>query len=442
MLRPFLLWRSMPRHSVTVVALVGLLAAGGVAYVLNQRAAPAAGSVAAGAEPPKNAAGKTSADAKGPAKGPGGAAPVEVVELKPVRVLEAITAVGSLRSNESVVLRPEVSGRIATIGFRDGQAVRRGQLLVGLDAALNEAEVAQARAEFDLANSNLKRTEDLASKNFVSSSAQDQAASNVQVAEAKLKVAEARLAKMRIVAPFDGVVGIRNVSIGDYVKDGTDLINVEDIRTVKADFRLPERYLPQLKAGLPVELTADALPGSRYAGTVDAINPRVDASGRSLEVRARLDNTDGRLRPGMFARVRVLLGDRPNALMVPEESVVPLGEDFFVYTVADGKAKRVRVKLGVRRDAQVELLEGVSAGEQVITAGIRVQRDGQLVRVIGRAPEEGGAAAAGDGKAAPGSEGQGGGTPADGKGANAAQEGKAGAGTLEPKGGASAPSKG
>jgi membrane fusion protein, multidrug efflux system len=377
----------MPKHTVTVVALVGLLVAGGVAYFLNQRTPPGAAAASAGkADAMQDPAGKAAADARGPAKGPGGPAPVEVVELKPVRVQESITAVGSLRSNESVVLRPEVSGRIATIGFRDGQPVRRGQLLVGLDSTLNEAEVAQARAEFDLANSNLKRTEDLASKNFVSSSAQDQAASSLQVADARLKLAEARLAKMRILAPFDGVVGIRNVSVGEYVKDGAELINVEDIRTLKADFRLPERYFPQLKTGLPVELTADALPGSRYAGSVESINPRVEASGRSLEVRARLDNSDGRLRPGMFARVQVLLGDRPNALMVPEEAVVPLGDDFFVYTVADGKAKRVRVKLGVRRDAQVELLEGVRAGEQVITAGIRVQRDGQPVRVLGRVP--------------------------------------------------------
>jgi len=405
----------MAKHTVTVVALIGLLAAGGAAYYLNQRTAPAAADSAAGkSEAPKNAADKSSAGAKGPTKGPGGPAPVEVVELKPVRVLESITAVGSLRSNESVLLRPEVSGRIASIGFRDGQAVRRGQLLVGLDATLNEAEVAQARAEFDLANSNLKRTEDLASKSFISSSAQDQAASSVQVAEAKLKLAEARLAKMRIVAPFDGVVGIRNVSIGDYVKDGADLVNVEDIRTLKVDFRLPERYFTQLKAGLPVEVSADALPGTRYVGSVDAINPRVEASGRSLEIRAKLNNTDGQLRPGMFARVRVLLGDRPNALMVPEEAVVPLGDDFFVYTVADGKAKRVRVKLGVRREAQVELLEGVSAGEQVVTAGIRVQRDGQPVRVVGPA------------QAAPA-----GAAPAEGKGGTGQQETKGGA---SPKG--------
>lgn len=374
----------MRRNTVTVLALLGLLAAGSAAYFLNDSSL-LSGAVAGKADAAKQSAAKSPGEAKAPTKGPGAAVPVEVIELKPVRVQESITAVGSLRSNESVVLRPEVSGRIANIGFRDGQPVKRGQLLIGLDATLNEAEVAQARAEFDLANSNLKRTEDLASKNFVSSSAQDQAASSVQVAEAKLKLVEARLAKMRILAPFDGVAGIRTVSMGDYVKDGADLVNIEDIQTLKVDFRLPERYFTQLKAGLPVEVSADALPGTRYAGSIDAINPRVDTSGRSLEVRAKLGNTDGRLRPGMFARVRVLLGDRPNALMVPEEAVVPLGDDFFVYTVADGKARRVLVKLGVRRDAQVELLEGAAAGDKVITAGIRVQRDGQPVRVVGTA---------------------------------------------------------
>lgn len=374
----------MPKNRVTLVALGGLVAAVAAAYFLNRGSgavAPAAESKAA--EVKSAAAGKSPDKA---AKGPpgGGAAPVEVVVLQPTRISEELQAVGSLRSNESVMLRPEVSGRIATIGFRDGQPVKRGQLLVALDSSLNQAEVAQARAELDLAISNLKRTEDLARKNFVSSSAQEQAASNVEVLAARLKLAEARLAKMLIVAPFDGVVGIRSVSLGDYVREGTDLVNIEDIHVLKVDFRLPERHFAQLKVGQTVEVVADALPGARYAGAIEAINPRIDASGRSLEVRARLTNTDGRLRPGMFARVRVILGERANALLVPEEAIVPLGDDFFVYTVADGKANRVRVKLGVRRESQVELLEGVKAGDQVVTAGMRVQRDGQPVRVVNK----------------------------------------------------------
>ncbi|HXF46023.1 MAG TPA: efflux RND transporter periplasmic adaptor subunit [Burkholderiaceae bacterium] len=369
----------MKNRIVTLTALAGLLVASVAAYLLLGRgtsaetAAQKAVTVAP-AGPPKGGA-------AGPG-GPGGPAPVEVVELTPTTVKEDLQAVGALRSNESVMLRPETAGRIAAINFRDGQPVKKGQVLVALDATLNEAEVAQARAELELARNNLKRTEDLAAKNFVSGSAQDQAAANVEVLAARLKLAEARLAKMRVTAPFDGVVGIRNVSVGDYVKDGADLVNIEDIAQLKVDFRLPERYLPQLRVGQAVEVAADALPGSRYRGTIDAVNPRIDANGRSLEVRARLTNTDGRLRPGMFARVRVIVGERPAALLVPEEAIVPLGDDFFVYTVADGKAKRVRVKLGVRREAMVELLEGVKAGDLVVTAGMRVQRDGQPVRVV------------------------------------------------------------
>lgn len=366
----------MLKYRVTLVALGGLVAAGAAAYFLNRGSgvvAPAARTKAAEVKSADKAA-------TGPAGG--GAAPVEVVALQPTRVSEELQAVGSLRSNESVMLRPEVSGRIATIGFRDGQPVKRGQLLVALDSSLNQAEVAQARAELDLALSNLKRTEDLARRNFVSGSAQEQAASNVEVLAAKLKLAEARLAKTQIVAPFDGVVGIRSVSLGDYVREGTDLVNVEDIHVLKVDFRLPERHFTQLKVGQTVEVVADALPGARYAGAIEAINPRIDAGGRSLEVRARLANTDGRLRPGMFARVRVILAERADALLVPEEAIVPLGDDFFVYTVADGTARRVRVQLGVRRESQVELLGGVKAGDQVVTAGMRIQRDGQPVRVV------------------------------------------------------------
>jgi membrane fusion protein (multidrug efflux system) len=368
------------KHRVTIIA-IGVLAAVAVgAYFARDLLTPGPAAVA-------GVKGDAKSDAKGAAAkgGPAQATPVEVVNLKPATVKEELQAVGSLRSNESVILRPEVSGRIAAIGFKDGQVVRKGQLLVALDASLNEAEVAQARAEYDLALSNLKRSEDLASRKFISSSAQETAASNAQVAEARLKLAQARLSKMRIVAPFDGAVGIRSVSLGDYVKDGTDLVNVEDVGVLKVDFRLPERNFAQIRVGQGVEVIADALPGERWQGQIEAINPKVDANGRSLELRARLENTSGKLRPGMFVRVRVIIGERANALLVPEESIVPQGEEFFVFKVVDGAARRVPVKIGVRRDAMVEVVQGLAAGDQVVTAGMRLSRDGQPVRVLATA---------------------------------------------------------
>jgi membrane fusion protein (multidrug efflux system) len=384
------------KHRVTIIAIGVLVAVAALAYYGRDRfvAGPSAVAGVKG-----DAKVEAKADAKGDAKAPskgGGATPVEVVRLAPTTVKEDLQAVGSLRSNESVILRPEVSGRIAQIGFKDGQIVRKGQLLVALDAALNEAEVAQAKAEYDLALSNLKRSEDLASRKFISSSAQETAASNAQVAEAKLKLAQARLSKMRIIAPFDGAVGIRNVSLGDYVKDGTDLVNVEDVRTLKVDFRLPERNFSQVRVGQTIEIVADALPGDRWQGQIEAINPRVDAGGRALEIRGRLENTSGRLRPGMFVRVRVIVGERANALLVPEEAIVPQGDAFHVYKVVDDVARRVPVKIGVRRDAQVEILEGLAAGDQVVTAGMRLTRDGQPVRVL--APGQGLPGKAGEAK--------------------------------------------
>jgi membrane fusion protein (multidrug efflux system) len=381
----------MKNQRVTWVAVGVLLAVAAAAYVLTNW--NAGGPAVAGVKGESKST-VPAAPAKGGPAGPGGPTPVEVVVVQPTAVQEDLQAVGSLRSNESVVLRPEVSGRIATIGFRDGQVVKKGQLLVGLDSTLNEAEVAQYRAEYDLALSNLKRSEDLARQKFISSSAQETAASNAQVAEARLKLAQARLSKMKIISPFDGIVGIRGVSLGDYVKDGTDLVNVEDVRILKVDFRLPERSLPQIRAGQDVEVVADALPNERWQGQIEAINPRVDANGRSLELRGRLDNASGKLRPGMFVRVRVIVGER-NGLLVPEEAIVPQGEEFYVYKVVEGAAKRVPVKIGVRRDAKVEIVEGISPGDQVVTAGMRLSRDGQPVRVLSPASAKGDAAKGG-----------------------------------------------
>ncbi|MGH6622389.1 MAG: efflux RND transporter periplasmic adaptor subunit [Burkholderiaceae bacterium] len=372
----------MKSSRVTVIAIGALVVVAAATYFVINRSAP--GPAIAGVKTDDKASGagdsKSSAPKAADKSGSGGPTPVEFIRLQPTVVKEELQAVGSLMSNESVTLRPEVPGRIASIGFRDGEIIRKGQTLVLLDAALNEAEVAQAKAEYDLALSNFRRSEDLASRQFISSSAKETAASNLQVAEARLKLAQARLSKMKIVAPFDGVAGMRTVSPGDYVKDGADLVNLEDVRTLKVDFRLPERNLSQVRVGQKVEVVADALPRERWQGVVEAINPRVDANGRSLELRARLPNTGGLLRPGMFVRVRVVIGERATALLVPEEAIVPQGEEFHLYKIVDGKARRVPVQIGVRRNALVEVIGDVAPGDQVVTAGIRIFADGQAVK--------------------------------------------------------------
>jgi membrane fusion protein (multidrug efflux system) len=407
-------------------ALVGLGALGWYAYTQQRQplgtavevkgpGAPPAPSAQGGAGPgtggpPRAGAPGAAAPGGAPAGGgPAGGGPrgptgVEVARVSRMALAEEATAVGTLRANESVTLRSEVSGRIQRVNFSDGARVGRGAVLVALDASVTAAEVEQARAERALAVANFDRTAELAERNFVSQSAKDQASANLKVQDAKLRLAEARLAKSDIRAPFSGVMGLRNVSPGDFVKDGTDLAVLEDISSMKVDLRMPERYFGRLQRGMLIQVSFDSLPGKTFTATLDALDVQVDANGRSLLARGRLANPDGALRTGMFARARVLLRENPNALVVPEESLSPQGNDVFVWRVDGGKAVRTKVQTGLRREGKVEIVQGLSVGDAVVTAGqLRLQRDGQEVRVIdpSRPPGgPGGPGAAGAGPAA------------------------------------------
>lgn len=364
---------SLRRPLVVLACVIGLVAAGGYAWYAN-RVAPGPQAVAGGGAAP------------GGAEAPAVAVEVEVVRSR--TVVDEVSAVGSLVSNESVVLRPEVAGRIAAIRFREGAPVKAGEVLVELDAAVQRAELQQAQANLKLAQANHRRAVDLFARKFVSQSALDTARSELEVARAGAALAQARFERARIRAPFDGVVGIRSVSPGDYVKEGDALVNVEDIATLKADFRLPEAYLDRVRRGQGLALTSDVLPDERFPAEVDAIDPLVDAQGRSIVLRAKLANPEGRLRPGMFVRVRVMLAERPEVLVVPEEALVPApGGVAYVYRVVGERAQRVDVKTGVRRDAQVEILEGLAPGDAVVTAGQLKLRDGARVTLAAAAAE-------------------------------------------------------
>ena len=336
---------------------------------------------------------------------------VEVGKVVRLRIEDDALAVGTLRSRQGVMLRPEVSGRIARLSFGDGQRVRRGQLLVQLDDILQVAQVRQAEAQAGIARTNLQRNRELVAQNFVSQSVVDQSAAALEVAMAQVALSKAQLERMKILAPFDGVAGIRSVNIGDYVKDGADLVNIEDTSQVWVDFRLPERYLARLKTGQPVEVVLDAMPGRTFKGQVDALDSQLDANGRSLLVRARLANPDGVLRTGMFARTRTLFAVRENALVVPEEALVPQGGKQFLIKVVDGPkgdkvSQRLEASLGVRVPGKVEILAGVAEGDLVVTAGqTRLLRGEALpVRVIDLADagkaRGAGRAASGPGKGA------------------------------------------
>ena len=217
----------------------------------------------------------------------------------------------------------------------------------------------------------------------------DESAANLQLAEAKLSLAKATAARLKIVAPFDGIAGIRLVNVGDYLKDGADIVNIEDIEAIFVDFRLPERFQNKIKRGQTAVLDIDALPGRKYNAQIQAIDPLIDANGRSIGVRGCIDNRQLQLRPGMFARVNTVFGVRENARVVPEEAIVPQGGRQFVIKLLEGPneqtrtTKRVEVKVGLRSPGKVEILEGLEAGDTVVAAGQqRVQRDGTLVTVV------------------------------------------------------------
>jgi RND family efflux transporter MFP subunit len=221
------------------------------------------------------------------------AAGVEVAKVERMALQDDAQAVGSLRSRQSVMLRPEVAGRVKQLGFTDGQRVRKGQVLVQLDDVLQRAEIKQAKAQVSIAVANLKRNQELVAQNFVAQRVLEETAANLQVAEAQLALSCARLSRMAILAPFDGTVGLRNVNIGDFVKDGADLINLEDISSMYVDFRLPERFQGKLRMQQPVDLTLDAYPGRAFKARIEAIDPLLDVNGRSVGVRALLPNTMG-----------------------------------------------------------------------------------------------------------------------------------------------------
>ncbi len=271
------------------VATLGIAAAAGGAYwYQNQPTGPKeiTGTPAAGG-PAQSASG-----AGGAPRGPGMPS-VEVAKVEASRLQDDAQAVGTLRSKQNVMLRPEVSGRIQTLGFTDGGRVRRGELIMQLEDTLQRAEVRQSEAQVSIARANLKRNQDLVAQNFVAQRVLEESAAQLQVVEAQLSLSCARWERMRVIAPFDGTVGIRNVNIGDYVKDGADLVNLEDISSIFVDFRLPERFIGKLRREQAIELQLDAMPGRQFKAKIDAIDPQLDTNGRSVLVRAVLPNTAG-----------------------------------------------------------------------------------------------------------------------------------------------------
>lgn len=387
------------KFSFVTVAALGIAIAGGTAWWLQLRPqGPTEITASGGSSSANGGAGRAvGGGSAAPRVAPRVAAGVEVAKVQALTLRDDAQAVGSLRARQSVMLRPELVGRITTLNFKDGGPVRKGQILVQFDDQLQQAELQQMQAQLAIAQASFKRTQELVAQNFMAQQTLDTSAANLKVAQAQLALAQARLNRMAVRAPFDGTAGIRLVSVGDYVKDGADLVALEDTRQMLVDYRLPERYGGKVKPGQVVDLVIDALPGQSFRAVVEAIDPVLDANGRSVGVRAVVSGVGAQaaLRSGMFARVTTLFSVNTAALVVPEEAIVPQGGKQFVVKVVAPVAGaplsaevkfvslRQEVKLGVRRQGQVEIVEGLTLGDTVVVAGQqRLQKDGSPLRIV------------------------------------------------------------
>ncbi len=301
----------------------------------------------------------------------------------------SVRAVGTLAAEASATLRAEVPGQILAVHFEEGEALEQGKPLFSIEATVLEAEVNEARANANRSESALKRADELFAKQLISGTDYDAARANYDVDVARLRSSRAKLSKTVIRAPFDGFVGLRRINIGDYATVGQQLVDVVQLDPLRVAFSVPETLLPKIHPGQPISVSVDAYPDETFAGRITAVAPKSDVQGHSLEVRASLPNNELKLRPGLFVRVDVALGARPDAIMIPEQAIWPVGQRKIVYVVTAGKATQRVVKIGERTPGAVEIVAGLEAGEIIVTAGQMKLFDGASVSSVADQPAAG-----------------------------------------------------
>lgn len=304
----------------------------------------------------------------------------ETVSVEPV--VDTIHAVGTLQAEQSIVVRPEIAGVVTKVHFDESSRVTAGDSLFTLDDSIYRAELRQALASLTLSEHNYERAVELYEKGAATARARDEAVADLDVDRAAVALARARLGKTVIKAPFGGVAGLTQVDLGAYVFVGQDMVSLDDIDPVKIDFDVPERYLRFLSPDQSVRVEVDALPGRTFEGTIYAISPRADPEGRSIAVRAHVPNPDGTLKPGLFARVSVIVDERADAIVIPEQAIVPRGDRLFVFRIVDGAAALTPVRVGLRRYGRAEIVEGLGEADVVVTAGQLKIGDGSPVSIV------------------------------------------------------------
>lgn len=307
--------------------------------------------------------------------------PVEVQVVGMAPLLSQMQTTGTLVAGEEVTLQSEVAGRITAIRFEEGRPVRKGDLLVQIFDEDLRATLEKLKVREKTAAEQERRQRELRTLDAISQEVYERTLLELESARADIRVQEVQLTKTQVRAPFDGVVGLRQVSEGGYLTMGSPIARLQSLNPIKMEATLPEKYLPALRAGDVVTFTVEGI-DQTYSGTVYAIDPQVDPATRTFRFRARCANPGLRLVPGAFAKVQVRLGGRRDALVIPTQALIPDLGGFKVFVVKNGQAEAQAVKLGERTDAQVEIVEGLTTGDSLIVSGILQVRPGQPVKVL------------------------------------------------------------
>lgn len=337
-----------------------------------------------GLPPPMQVLGIQSAQRAGGGGGGAAGGPVGVI-VQPVRVapvVERVESVGTVRAREAVTITSKVAGIVEQIRFTEGQRVNAHETLVQLDAAALRAELDQARALLDDARNQLVRARQLQPGQTIAAQRLETLEALARQAEGRVRQAEARLEELRVTAPFSGRVGLRQVSPGALIQPGTAITTLDDTERVRVEFSIPEVHLARIRTGSGVTARSSAYGNRRFEGTVTVIDTRIDPATRSVRVVSEFDNADEALRPGLFLTVELVLEERERALLVAEEAIDPVGDRAYVFVVRDGRARRQQVTLGLRLPGEVEVREGLNAGEPVVVRGIQRLRNDLPVRVV------------------------------------------------------------
>ena len=325
--------------------------------------------------------GKSGASNARPGTPAGGAASVLVVIVKSAPFAQDMEAIGTARANEALDVTAKVSNRIATIRFREGQQVKEGDVLVEFDSEQTRAALAEAEATLSDSRSQFTRSKELFATKALSEAQLVQLQATLSANEARVAGARSLLNDTVIRAPFAGRVGLRQISVGSLVSPGAVITTLDDTSIIKLDFSVPELFLATLREGLDITAHTTAYPATTFKGKVSSIDSRLDPLSRAIIVRARIDNRDGRLKPGMLMTVKLMRAEAP-ALMIPEQALVPEGDRKFVFAVRASKAQRMEVKTGRRRPGEVEILDGLVEGDVIVVEGTQKVRDGTLVKAV------------------------------------------------------------